>query len=185
MLRRRFAQSAFPDGKPPLAVHDDLRPDRVLRRPVIGILHVLYVKALPDHRQIGIGEEREQPLLRQAVESPLLIEQQHPVPVEIPYIICQLALSGQILVAVEHLHELIVRIGVIEMVFLYAAALENPLQPVPAKGADPLSPLIVLYAGEISPQMVLLAARKIFQAIFVLYGNQDPAPRRQMAQQEL
>ncbi len=66
------------------------------------------------------------------------------------------------------------------MIFLHAAAAENTLQTVSAEGAHLPSRPIILDAGEVSSQMVLLAACKIFQAVFVLYGNDKPAACRQM-----
>ena len=71
----------------PLPLLGDFRPDRIFRRPIIGVFDIFCLKFLTDHRQIRVGEQWKKPFLRQAVKNAFLVEQQHPVSVEIPQVI--------------------------------------------------------------------------------------------------
>ena len=143
-----------------MAVHN-LSSDRILPRPLIGVLDKFGGKSLPNDSQIGIGEYRKQSVFGNAVKGAVLVKHDHSLHVQVPKIVVQLSLAGQILIAVQGGHKFIVRIRVIKMVLLHPAGTEDPLKTLPAESSHTAPVHIVLKAGVIGPQVVLLAARKI------------------------
>ena len=182
---RFFCQRIFSDRLTAFLVPQDLGADPEAFRTVIGISGIFQIQRCSDHRHIGIGKNGKQSFLHNSVKSTLLIEQQHSVPVKIPQIVGQLSTSWKISIGIDCGHKFIIGIRIIKTAFSHTAGIENALQLFPGKRAYHTALRIIFNAGKPAAQMIFLASGKIFQSVFVLNGNHDPAVRCQMLLQDL
>ena len=122
MLLCLFRQRIFEN---PARIFRKLCPYPVTRRPVIGKLRVGNWKRVSYDNLKGIGKDRIQAIPCNSLIGFMLIKKKKPVHVEIADVVGQLAPVRKAGVGIDAAHELVVRIRIIERVFIHAAAAQD------------------------------------------------------------
>ena len=171
--------------QPTQGICGNICPDLKFRRPVIRKFRINHRKTGSDDHLKGVGKIRIIPIFNQGVIGVFLIKKHQSVPVKIKNIIPKFTGSRVIKIRMHHTHEFVIRIGIIEVVFIHPAVLHDFNERIPGEGSGDIRPLIAFNTGKPAAQMIFLATGKIFESQSVLNGNDDPTAGSQMLLQHV
>ena len=131
---------------------------RPLGGPVVRKLRIDHIRRTADHKQIRVGEQRKFVLLKNLVKHLFLIKQKHTLPVKIPEVVAKLPFFGKIAVRIDCRHKLVIRIRIIECIFMNAGLFQNLFQSMTRKGTRRAPCMISFQSGKIGSQVILPAS---------------------------
>ena len=171
--------------QPAQGICGNVRADLKFRRPVIRKFRINHRKPGSDDHLKGVGKIRIIPILNQGIIGVFFIKKHQPVPVKIEDIIPKFTGSWIIKIRMHHAHEFVIRIGIIEVVFIHPTVFHDFYERIPGEGSGDIRPLIAFNTGKPAAQMIFFATGKIFESQSVLNGNDDPPAGSQMLLQHV
>ena len=129
-----FARSAG-SVRPP-AGFQDIRPDGINIRPVIGKFGVDCLRCRSCHDQIRVAVHGENTFPDHHVKHIFFIKKEHPVRIKIPQVLTQLSHLGKAPVRINGIRKFIIRVWIIEMIVGNATFGKKLFKSAPCKGTQ-------------------------------------------------